>query len=313
MLSRRGFLNGTLGAGLALSAPPQLLAQTPAVQPAKKRLIVDAQVHLWKANTPDWSWVPGMVPQMPEPFTIEKLVPLMDAAGVDRVVIVPPSWPGDRNDYALEAVKRYPDRFAVMGRIPLQNPQSAALLPKWKEQPGMLGVRVTFLNLAVSAWLSDGTADWFWPAAEKAGLPVMFLTYGQTAAFARIAERHPQLTLIADHMGVAGDTVKIGKLNETIEQTLSLAKYPNVSVKLTAAPNNSMEAYPFRDFLPHIHRLFDAYGPQRCYWGTDMTNGFTKATYHQRITHFTEELPFLSEEDKDWIMGRSIVKRLGWA
>ena len=69
-----------------------------------------------------------------------------------------------------------------------------------------------------------------------------------------------------------------------------------MSVKLSAAPNYSPEAYPFRDMTPHIKRLFDAFGPQRCYWGTDMTNGFDKATYQQRITHFTEELPFLSEE-----------------
>jgi predicted TIM-barrel fold metal-dependent hydrolase len=110
-----------------------------------------------------------MKPQMPEPFTIEKLVPLMDQAGVDRVVIVPPSWPGDRNDYALEAAKRFPNRFAVMGRVPLKNPQAAALLPKWKEQPGMLGVRLTFLGPA-QAWLTDGTPDWFWPEAEKAGV-----------------------------------------------------------------------------------------------------------------------------------------------
>jgi L-fuconolactonase len=93
----------------------------------------------------------------------------------------------------------------------------------------------------------------------------------------------------------------------------SLAKYQNISVKLSASPNNSTEAYPFRDFTPHIRRLFDAYGPQRCYWGTDMTNSFAKATYRQRITHFTEELPFLSEQDKDWIMGRAIVTRLGWS
>ena len=83
------------------------------------RMIVDAQAHLWKAESDDWKWVPGRKPQLPEPFTIEKLVALMDEAGVDRVVIVPPSWPGDRNDYGLEAAKRYPNRFAVMGRIPL--------------------------------------------------------------------------------------------------------------------------------------------------------------------------------------------------
>src|SRR5271157_4119518 len=127
--------------------------------PRMKRMIVDSQVHLWKAQTPDWPWVPGRVAQFPEPFTIEKLLPMMDEAGVDRVVIVPPSWPGDRNDYALEAAAKYPNRFAVMGRIPLQKPESATLLPTWKQQPGMLGVRLTFLG-AQAGWIRDGTADW---------------------------------------------------------------------------------------------------------------------------------------------------------
>ena len=285
-------------------------------QPAKaqpgKRVIVDSQVHLWKAESDDWKWVPGLKPQLPEPFTIEKLVPMMDEAGVDKVVIVPPSWPGDRNDYALEAARRYPTRFGVMGRIPMKNPASAALLPKWREQPGMLGVRLTFLG-ATAGWFKDGTADWFWPAAEKTGLPVMFLAPGESAAFAAVAEKHPQLQLIVDHMGFTRDTVKEGKLQEAVDGTASLAKYPNVSVKLSAAPNWSTEGYPFRDYLPHIKKLFDAYGPQRSYWGTDMTNGFANATYKQRITHFTETLSFLTESDKDWVMGRAILQRLNWA
>jgi len=133
LLSRRTFLNSTLGAGLASATSHQAAAQTPPVQPARERLIVDAQVHLWKAESADWWWIPGLKPQKPEPFTIEKLVPLMDEAGVDRAVIVPPDWAGYRNDYGLEAAKRYPNRFAVMGRIPLKNPRSAALLPTWRD------------------------------------------------------------------------------------------------------------------------------------------------------------------------------------
>ena len=309
MTSRRSFIKGALGAGVAFATQgcQQLTSQFPG-----RRTIVDAQVHLWKAESPDWPWVKGATPQMPEPFTIEKLVPLMDEAGVDRAVIVPPSWPGDRNDYALEAARRYPNRFAVMGRIALKDPRSPALLSNWKAQPGMLGVRVTFLG-AAEAWLADGTADWFWPAAEKAALPVMCLTAGHGLKFARIAERHPGLTLIVDHMGVSTAIVKAGKTSESIGDAVALAKYPNVSVKLSAAPNYSSEPYPFRDFLPHIRVLFDAYGPQRCYWGTDLTNGFSKATYRQRVTHFTEEMSFLSESDKDWIMGRAILARLKWA
>jgi predicted TIM-barrel fold metal-dependent hydrolase len=154
MLTRRKFLGTTLVASTALATG----AQQARPQPASKGTIVDAQVHFWKANSPDWPWDPGVAPQLPEPFTVERALPMMDEAGVDRVVIVPPGL-NDRNDYALEAAKRYPNRFGIMGRIRLQDPKSAALLPTWKQQPGMLGVRLTFNTPQTLAWLSDGTAD----------------------------------------------------------------------------------------------------------------------------------------------------------
>jgi len=138
-----------------------------------------------------------------------------------------------------------------------------------KKQPGMFGVRV-------EGWPTDGTADWFWPAAEKAGLPIMFLINGRSAQVVRIAQRHPQLTLIVDHVGVTADIVKAGKLADAIDQTLLLAKYPNISVKLSAAPNYSTESYPFRDFLPHIRRLFDV----RRLWPATLLLG---DRHHQRF------------------------------
>jgi predicted TIM-barrel fold metal-dependent hydrolase len=91
-------------------------------------------VHLWKANSPDWPWDPGVTPQLPEPFTIERALPMMDEAGVDRVVIVPPSL-NDRNDYALEAVKRYPNRFGIMGRVRPIGPQVRARSTDRKNAP----------------------------------------------------------------------------------------------------------------------------------------------------------------------------------
>ena len=303
MLSRRTFL----GSGLAL-ASTSALAQTSGT----KRMIVDSQVHLWKAASADWPWVPGMKPQLPEPFSIEKLLAMMNEAGVDRVVVVPPSWPGDRNDYGLEAARLHPTRFAVMGRIPLKDPKSAALLPTWKQQPGMLGVRITFLG-PNAPWFKDGTADWFWPAAEKAGLPVMFLVAGMRPEFVKIAERHPGLPIIIDHMSLTGDVKAENRIPAALDQVVAMAKYPNVSCKLSGTPGISSEAYPFRDMADHIKRVFDAFGPRRSHWGTDLTNSFDKATYKQRITHFTEELKFLSEDDKDWVMGKSILAKLGWA
>ncbi len=309
MLSRRHFLNTMIGTGAALAAQGR---QRAAAQ-VDRRMIVDAQVHLWKAESDDWKWVPGLVPQLPEPFTIERLVPMMDEAGVDRVVIVPPSWPGDRNDYALEAVRRYPTRFRIMGKIPVQDPKSAALLPKWKEQMGMAGLRVIFNTPQTLPRLTDGSVDWLWAAAEKAELPVMCFAPAGTSAFGRIAERHPGLNLILDHMGTTAAMARDNTIAQAIGDTVALARYPNISAKVSASPGLSREPYPWRDVAIHIKRVFDAYGPQRSYWGTDLTNSYAKGSYRQRITQFTEELGFLSESDKDWVMGRAILQRLKWS
>ena len=106
MLTRRRFLSGALGASAAV------LSTHAVTQSTRKRMIRDAQVHLRRADSPDWSWVPNANPQLPDRMTIERVLPLMDEAGVDRVIIVPPTL-NDRNDYALEAAKRYPKRFAA--------------------------------------------------------------------------------------------------------------------------------------------------------------------------------------------------------
>src|ERR1051325_2492418 len=84
MMTRREF-GATLAAGAAMAGS----AEQARPQSSAKRTIVDAQVHLWKANAPDWPWEPGAKPQLPEPFTIERALPMMDEAGVDRLVIVP--------------------------------------------------------------------------------------------------------------------------------------------------------------------------------------------------------------------------------
>lgn len=277
-------------------------------------MIVDAQLHLWPEESPEHPWAPGGRERVhrPEPFTHEEAVALMDGAGVDRAVIVPPSWLGDSPHYALEAVARHPGRFAVMARIALdRREESAVLLPSWRDTPGMLGVRLTFM-MKERAWLDDGTADWFWPAAESCGLPVMVHAPDGKEKILAVARRHPGLTLVIDHMGLSMDVAREGRLAEAIAGTVRFADCPNVCVKLSSAPNYSGEAYPFRDMAPHIKSVVEAFGPERCFWGTDVTRDWNKCSYAERVTHFTETLDFLDADALDWIMGRAVVERLGW-
>jgi L-fuconolactonase len=274
-------------------------------------VIVDAQVHIWGPDTPQRPWPPGgaNLAHRPVPLGKEELLRAMDTAGVNRVVLVPPSWEGDRNDLALEAARLHPDRFAVMGRLPIQRPESGTLLESWCEQPGMLGVRMTFHRGQYRAWLTDGTADWFWPAAERAGVPVMVFAPGQVPKIAEIAARHPGLRLVLDHLALSTE-IRDAAFGAALELVLAAARYPNLAVKASAMPCYVTEPYPFRSLHQHIRRVVDAYSPQRVFWGTDLTR--LSCPYRQAVTLFTEELDSLSDIDKEWIMGRGIAEWLRW-
>lgn len=274
-------------------------------------IIVDSQVHIWGADTPERPWPPGRASQAqkPYPFTKDMLLAEMDAAGVSRVVLVPPSWEGDRNDLALEAARLHPERFAVMGRLALERPESRALVADWKKQPGMLGMRFTFHTDLQRPWLTDGTADWLWAAAARAGIPLMVLVPGSLDALDRIAGRHPDLKLVIDHVGLKIHE-KAPKVFDDLPAVCALAKHPNVAVKASGMPSLSAELAPFRDLHPHIRRLVDAFGPRRTFWGTDLTR--MPCSYRECIALFTEELPWLSASDKEWVMGRAVCEWLGW-
>ena len=97
---------------------------------------------------------------------------------------------------------------------------------------------------------------------------------------------------------------------EHLDELLALAKLPNVAIKATAAPAYSAQDYPFRDISDPLQRIFDAYGPDRFFWGTDITR--MTCTYRQCVTHFTEELPWLKGQDLEKVMGRGLAKWVGW-
>ena len=85
-------------------------------------MIINSGVHIWLPEGPDRPWMPGRKAHLPEPLTYEKFGAMMEDAGVEHAILVPPSWEGDRVDYSLEAAQKFPDRFAVMGRFPINVP-----------------------------------------------------------------------------------------------------------------------------------------------------------------------------------------------
>src|SRR5215470_7401179 len=245
-------------------------------------LIVDAQVHIWGRGLPT-----NPSHRQISSFSQDDLLKEMDAAGVNAAVIHPPGWDPNSNELAVEAARQHPNRLAILGNFPLDRPESRALVDGWKQRPGMLGCRFTFNQPHQRTWMTDGTIDWLWP----------------------VAERHPGLRLIIDHFGRTGGT-KDAAAFANLSGLLALGKYPNVAVKATGAPSYSSESYPYHNIQPYLRQIYEVFGPERMFWGTDITR--MPCSWKQCITFFTEELSWLSEHDKELIMGRALCHWLNW-
>ena len=274
-------------------------------------IVTDGGSHIWRAASPENPWMPGRKAHLDTPLGYEDLRRKMAEAGVHRQILVPPSWEGDRADYSLEAAAKYPDQFAVMGRVPLQKPEEGrGMLETWKQRPGMLGVRLTFHHAWDESWVTDGTADWFWPVAARLDIPVMMNAPTRLPEIGKVAAQYPNLRIIIDHMG------RLHGMKDAsfeLDRTIALAKYPNVHVKLSLIAECTSDPYPYRNIQPEVRRLIDAFSPRRSFFATDLSVllSRTNSTYRQAVTLFTQEMGY-SEGDLEWIMGRGLAECLPW-
>jgi predicted TIM-barrel fold metal-dependent hydrolase len=269
--------------------------------------IVDAQIHTWETGLPS-----NLSHRQVTHFTPEEAITLMDEGGIDAAVIHPPGWDPNSTEMAFKAVKDFPGRFAILGSLPLDQPESRARVARWREQPGMLGLRYTFLHDPARQRLHDGEFDWLWAEAEKAGVPVATLATDSLAYLGRVAERHPGLRLTIDHLGGRGGltTLKDHAAMTHMADLIALAKLPNVAVKATGAPGYSAQAYPFPIMQTYLRQIYEAFGPHRMFWGTDITK--MPCTWKQCATMFTKELTWLPEDDKRLVMGDALCTWWGW-
>jgi predicted TIM-barrel fold metal-dependent hydrolase len=267
-------------------------------------------VHIWAADTPERPWPKRHAPHRPEPLGKDELLREMDEAGVNRVVIVPPSWEGDRNDLGLAAAAAHPDRYAVMGRLDPLDPKSRGRVLEWRKQPGMLGMRFTFHTPALMPLLTEGHMEWVWKEAEQAGVPIYVLVrHPLVHLIDDVAQRYPGLKLVMDHLSMPADKTGVAAFAE-FDKVLAIAKRPNVAAKASALPRYAEDGYPCRSVHPYIRQAYDAFGPKRLFWGTDFTR--SPITYRQHVMMWMEEIPWLTAQDKEWIMGRAACEWLGW-
>jgi predicted TIM-barrel fold metal-dependent hydrolase len=270
--------------------------------------ITDAQVHVWADPTPERPWPDlGIEPQRVPALGAGELLARMDAAGVQRAVLVPPTWEGPRNDLALAAAAAHPGRFAIMGRVDPGAPAVVASLAAWREQPGMLGIRLSINRGDTSAQLQAAVDSGFFAEAQRAGVPLYLYMPRMHAEIDRVATAFPDLRITVDHLALHRAD---GPLPKAVAPLLPLARHANVAVKASALPCFVTEDYPYPQIVQAVYELVVAFGPDRVFWGSDLSR--LPCSYEQFIGLFLREMPQLTPEELSWIMGEGVSAWLNW-
>ena len=236
----------------------------------------------------------------------------MAIAKVDRAIIVPMATKTDPADNgpSLEIARRHPSRFRVMGLVDLERARGDRdLIAGWRDTPGMVGIRVSCVREPNRSMLLNDELEWLWEAAAANQVPVALFSPEMLNKVTQIAQRHPSLKIIADHLGLRPHVV-YADLVEPVKGLLPLATCPNVAVKATSLPSSVTGPYPYRSAHEAIRMVVDTFGAARVFWGSDITR--LPCTYSEAITMFTDELDFLTEQDLDLIMGRALCDWVAW-
>jgi predicted TIM-barrel fold metal-dependent hydrolase len=275
-------------------------------------MMIDAQVHAYERDHPGRPWA-GVLTG-PAEVTGDDMVAAMDAVGVAGAVLVSP-FTMYRYDasYALEVHRQHPGRFGLVKPVDPSDPAVAETIAAWATIQGTVGIRL-MMNRGISTDPDDPGINRVLAAAAQHSLPVNLMCTGRLEQAAQMAQRHPNTQLVIDHLGLPQPQEPPAPAEPfaDLPKLLALAAFANVAVKISGACTLSHQPFPYLDIWDALWRVFDAFGLERCLWGTDWTRAVKVLTYREGVEAFriTDRL---SDSEKARLMGESLTRVYKWA
>ena len=274
--------------------------------------VIDSQVHAYEANTPKRPW--ATVPNWPPHVTGDEMVEAMDKVGVEGAIFIS-SFSMYRYDasYAVEVQKKHPGRFALVKPIDPDDPAAGEVIADWKKTPGAVGVRI-MLRKEEGRRPDDAGFGRICREAARHGFPVNILCWDNLENGTALIDRYPDTRFIIDHLGILQPRTPPAPPEpwRDLPKVLELAKRGNCVIKVSGACTLSREPYPYPDIWGPLKRVFDAWGFERCLWGTDWTRAFAVVNYENAVRPFVETKR-LSESERAMLMGGACAKAYGWS
>lgn len=264
---------------------------------------IDSHVHVWTDDRKRYPRAAGERDYEPPRFTPEDLFRHSIPSGVSRIVLIQMSFYRFDNSYMLDCMRQHRGVFSGVGIVDSSAPAPDKKMLELARQ-GVRGFRIVPGD-APQKWLETDGMRAMWAAGAKHRLAMCPLV-GPDAlpGIDGMCERYPDTPVVIDHFARIGANGTIR--DEDVRSLCSLARHKNVKVKVSAFYALGRKQAPYTDLAPLIRRVFEAYGSRRLMWASDcpfqVENGHR---YAPSIGLIREGLPFLSVEDREWILGKT--------
>jgi L-fuconolactonase len=273
---------------------------------------IDVQVHAYERNRPGRPWV-GVLRGPPQ-VTGDDMVAAMDAVGVDGALLVSPfSMYRYDASYAIEVYAAHPSRFRLIKPVDPNDAAVADTIADWAGTDGTVAIRL-MMREGMSTDAADPGINRVLTAAARHGLAVNLMCTGRLEQAGLLAARNPGTQLVIDHLGLPQPHEPPAPPTPfaDLPKLLALAAHANIAVKISGACTLSHEPFPYKDLWDPLWRIFDAFGFNRCMWGTDWTRAVDLLTYEQGVEAF-RVTDRLSDSDRAALMGETLQRIYKWS
>ena len=265
--------------------------------------IIDPHVHVWKTD-PRYPWAKETAKPPEKDATPEMLLELMRANGVSKTIIIQVIHYRYDNSYLADVLKQYPQYFQGVCRVDPLNPTAPDHVSRLVQEQGFRGVRLSPAGDASGDWFKGPLMPPLWKRCEELKVAMTILApITRMPDVVPLIEPRPGLTVVIDHMA----DCPVNQPAE-LEKLIALARYPRVFVKISHTWSLSRQPYPWLDAQEHVKRLYHAFGPRRLMWATDWPISEAVTTYTHTLSVVRDEMKFLNDVDKGWILSQTIER-----
>lgn len=274
-------------------------------------IIVDAHHHLWDRQMDDFdhSWQEDEGHEkICKNFLPSDLEPLIKSAGVDKTVFVQTQHDTRENDWVLELANQYDWMAGVVGWVDLAGDQCESQIEKYKSQPKFVGVRHITQGEPDDDYIVRDDVARGLGLLEKHDVAFDLLFFVKHLKHAQsVGKRFPNLRLVIDHL--AKPLIKLGATDGWQENFEAAAKCDNIYCKLSGMVTEAdWENWKPADLKPYVETALEAFGPDRCMFGSDWPVSELAASYTEVFDALVECIGGVSDSERAKILGENAMK-----